>query len=385
MRGRPMDRSYRRLMAIQVVLALANASAAVFGFIFLLKRDGFAIGDLVVFSILSFGVATLVCAVLVRTRSRRGDLLMSAGLAILASSYAAYVVATGWPLLVYVGVAWGLYIPLFFVPFNALVIATTRTEDRAGKIGGFFLSFTAVSILAPTLGGTIIEAAGYAVVFSFAAIVLVADIALLAHLRIGREVVPIAFDFPRLGSRTATALFAEGGFEGLVFNVVPLLAYSFTQEELSLGGLFSLFALAGGVVTVTLGVLSDRMKDRRPFLILGAGATAASTALVVTATSLPAFALANSLVSLTSAIAPVFLFTMAVERIPARPGHASVTREVLLNGGRTTSLVAYLALLAVGVGPFPAFALAAVCLAVVAVARPWKSPQDPEAAPRSED
>jgi len=80
-----------------------------------------------------------------------------------------------------------------------------------------------------------------------------------------------------------------------------------------------------------------------------------------------------------------FLFTMAVERIPARPGHASVTREVLLNGGRTMSLAAYLALLAVGVGPFPAFALAAVCLAVVAIARPWKSPQDLGAAPRSED
>src|SRR3972149_879301 len=142
-----MDRSYRRLMAIQVVLALANASAAVFVFVFLLKRDGFAIGDLVVFSILSFGIATLLCAVLVRARPRRGDLLMSAALAILASSYAAFVVASGWPLLVYVGVAWGLYIPLFFVPFNAPVIATTRTEDRAGKIGGLFLSFTAACIL----------------------------------------------------------------------------------------------------------------------------------------------------------------------------------------------------------------------------------------------
>jgi len=372
-------------MAIQVVLALANATAAVFLFVFLLKNEGFSLGALVVFSVISFVIASLLCAVLVRLRPLRSDLLMSMGLAILASSYAAFLVVGGWPLLVYVGVAWGLYIPLFFVPFNALVIATTRTEDRTGKIGGLVLSYTAVAILAPTLGGTIIEAAGYGVVFSFAAIVLVADIALLAHLRIGREAVPIAFDFPRLGSRTAAALFAEGGFEGLFFGVVPLLAYTFTQEELSLGGLFSLFALAGGVVTVTLGVLSDRMRDRRPFLILGAGATAASTALVVTATSLPAFALANSLVSLTSAIAPVFLFTMAVERIPARPGHASVTREVLLNGGRTMSLAAYLVLLAVGVGPFPAFALAAVCLAVVAIARPWKSPQDLGAAPRSED
>ena len=380
-----MDRAYRRLIAIQVVLALGNATAGIFLFVFLLKNEGFSVGALVVFSLISFVIATLLCGVIVRVRPLRSDLLMSAGLAILSSSYAAYLVVGGWPLLVYVGIAWGFYIPLFFVPFNALVIATTRTEDRAGKIGGFVLSYTAVAILAPTLGGTIIEASGYGVVFSFAAIVLVADIALLARLRIGREPQRFAFDFRRLGPRTAISLFAEGGFEGLAFGVVPLLAYTFTQQELSFGGLFSLFALAGGAVTVTLGVLSDRMKDRRPFLILGAGATAASTALVVTATSLPTFAFANSLVSLTSAIAPVFLLTMAVERIPGRPGDAVITREVLLNGGRTASLSAYLVLLAVGVGSFPAFALAAVCLAVVAIARPWKSPQDLGAAPRSED
>src|SRR5437867_11833856 len=170
-----MDRTYRQLVAIQSVLALANATAAVFTIVFLLKHERFPIRDVVLFSLLSFGVAAFVCVALVVARPRRRDLLMVGGLVILASSYGAYLVARGWPLLVYVGVAWGLYIPLFFVPFNTLVVATTSADDRAGKIGGFIFGYTAVAILAPTLGGTIIAVAGYSVVFSFAALVLIID------------------------------------------------------------------------------------------------------------------------------------------------------------------------------------------------------------------
>lgn len=374
MRSRPMDRTYRHLMAIQSVLALANATASVFTFVFLLKLEGFGIGDVVLFSLLSFATATLTCVALVRARPLRAGFLMITGLAILASSYVAYLFAHGWALLVYVGIAWGLYIPLFFVPFNALVVATTRAEDRAGKIGGLFFAYTAVAIVAPTLGGTIITGSGYPVVFSFAALVLLANVALVARLPGGREPLPLAFDVPHLGARTAAALFAEGGFEGLSFGVIPLLAYAFTRDEFGIGGLFSLFALAGGTVTVLLGVASDRMRDRRPFLLAGASATAAASVLVVAAASLPALALGNSLVSLTSPIAPLFLMTMAVERIPARPAHAIITREVLLNGGRAASLAAFFGLLALGVSPAHGFALAGVCIAAVAVARPWKSP-----------
>lgn len=380
MRGRPMDRAYRHLIAIQSVLALANATAGIFTIVFFLKR-GFAIESVVLFSLISFLVATLTCIALVRTRPRMGGALMIVGLAILSSSYVAYLVADGWPLLLYVGIAWGLYIPLFFVPFNVLIIGTTRAEDRAGKIGSFILAYTAVAILAPTLGGTIIESAGYAVVFSFAAVVLVGNVALVARLRVGRDSLPISFDLSHLGRRTAAALLAQGGFEGLAFGVVPLLVYGFTQDELGIGGLFSLFALAGGAVTVLLGVASDRLRARRPFLLAGASATAAATTLVVVASSLPAFALANSLVSLTAPIVTLFLFTMAVERIPTRPADAIVTREILLNGGRTASLAAFLTLLAVGLAPRHGYALAGACMAVVALARPWRS--SPERLPRA--
>jgi len=369
-----MDRAYRNLMGIQSVLALANATAGIFTTISLLKNEGFDTFSAVLFSLLTFAVASVTCIALVLSRPRRGGLLMITGLSILASSYLVFLFAHGWFLLVYVGVAWGVYIPLFFVPFNALVVATTRTEDRAGRIGSFIFAYTAVAIVAPTLGGAIITGAGYSVVFAFAALILLANVALVARLCVGHERITFAFAFTRLGPRTSIALFAEGGFEGMVFGVVPILAYLFARDELAIGGLYSLFALAGGAITVLLGLASDRFKDRRPFLVAGAAATAASTVLVVIATSLPSLALGNSLVSLTSPIAPLFLLTMAVERIPDRPAAAVVTREILLNGGRTVSLAAFLVLLVLGVPPTHGFALAGASVAVVALAQAWRPP-----------
>lgn len=360
-------------MAIQSILALANATAGVFTIVFLLKIDGFPVSDLVLFSLISFGVAVPVCVALVLVRPRRCDVLMVTGLLILSSSYVAYLVVRGWLLLAYVGVAWGLYIPLFFVPFNTLIVGTTHAGDRAGRIGGFVFGYTTVAILAPTLGGTIIAGVGYGVVFLFAAIVLVANALVILSFRIGRDPLRVAFAFQRLGRRTIAAIFAQGGFEGLSFGVVPLLVYAFTQDELGIGGVFSLFALAGGAIVLLLGMLSDRMRDRRPFLLVGIFATGAASVLVVVATSLPALALGNSIVSLVSPIVPLFLMTLAVERMPEHPAHAVVTREVLLNGGRTVSLTVVLVLLTLGVSSFHTFAIAGVCMVFVGLAQPWKS------------
>lgn len=365
-----MERSYRHVLLVQSMLALANAAAALFGIVFLLKREGLSFEALVVFSLLQFAIATGACVALVRARPRRGMTLMTSGLAFLVSSYLAFLVLHGWPLLLFVAFAWGLYIPLFFLPFNALVVATTRTEDRAGKIGGLFLAYTAVAIVAPSLGGAIVESAGYGVLFAFAACLLVANGALVVRLGIGRQRLALAYDARTMGTRTATALFAEGGFEGLAFGVVSLIAYTFAKEELSFGGLFSLFALAAGVVSVTLGVVSDRLRNRQLFLIAGAASSALAAILVVRASSLEQFALGNSLLSLTASIAPLFLLTIAIERFPGRSGSAIATREVLLNAGRTTSLAAFFLLTIAGIPLQHAFLLATVCLAFVALGAP---------------
>jgi len=270
---------------------------------------------------------------------------------------------------VLVAAMWGAYIPLFFLPFNAHVIAITKPEDRARKIGTFVLAYTVVAIAGPTLGGAMKDAWGYQVLFAFSSLVLLGGLVLIAQLHEASEPMRFTLDFRGLGARNAIALFAEGGFEGLSFGVVPVIAYQFLPPGVDFGGLFSLFALAGGIVTVILGTVSDRLRNRGPFLFAGATLSAASTLLVVRAGTLQEFALGQSLLSLTASLAPIFLFAMAVERLPGRPRDAIVSRELLLNAGRTSSLAAAFFLVGLGLGVQQAFVLAAACLAFVAVAK----------------
>jgi predicted MFS family arabinose efflux permease len=361
-----VDRTYRHLLLLQGVLAAGNSMAVVFAITYF-RNVGFSDGDVVLLNLVAFAVAALACVAFTRVRALPARASMAAGLVVLAASYGAYLVLSGWPLLVFVAVAWGAYIPLFFLPFNALVIGQTQAGDRARKVATFILAYTVVGIAGPALGGAVVDRLGYGPLFALSVGILGGGIALLFLLGVGDRTVGFAFDFRRMGARTNVALFAEGGFEGMAFGILPLIAYGFTSEAIDLGGLFSLFALAGGAVTVILGVASDRLRNRRPFLLAGAACSVVASLLVVQSRSLAAFAVGNSLLSLTSSLAPVFLFTIAVERGPGRHAEAIVTREVLLNAGRAASLSAFFVLIMLGATTQQAFALAAVSLAFVAL------------------
>jgi len=355
---------------VQAVLAAANSMAVVFAILFLLDQGGFGVPDVVLFNLLSFGAATIVCVAMTRVRPGRARAQMAAGLTVLAVAYGSYLVLRGWPLLLFVAVAWGAYIPLFFLPFNALVIGITGPEDRAGKIGSFILTYTAVGIAGPYVGGILVDRLGYDALFAIAAGILAVDLGFVLRLREGRRRIRFRFAFRAVGVRTSAALLAEGGFEGIAFGVVPILAYGFTQKAVDLGGLFSLFALAGGVMTVALGVWSDRLRNRRPFLLAGAACSTLASLLVVGARSLGEFAAGQSLLALTASLAPLFLFTIAIERVPGRPASVIATRELLLNAGRTASLAACFVLVSFGLTAQHAFLLAAVSLAFVALGDP---------------
>src|SRR5436309_404350 len=124
-----MDRTYRHLLLLQSVLAVANSMAAAFSIIFLLDpvptQPPFGAADIAIMNLFTFSLSAIVCVVFTRIRHVRSRVSMALGLTILASSYLAYLVLRGRPLLLYVAFAWGAYIPLFFLPFNALVIGTT--------------------------------------------------------------------------------------------------------------------------------------------------------------------------------------------------------------------------------------------------------------------
>src|SRR5439155_19320984 len=102
-----------------------------------------------------------------------------------------------------------------------------------------------------------------------------AGLIIAAHLIRARRLVPREESFSyvislrRMGSRTALAFAGQGGLDGLLSVATPLGSFLLTRDSFALGLLFALFSLAAGIAAVLLGRLSDRVKARSPFLLLG--------------------------------------------------------------------------------------------------------------------
>ncbi len=62
------------------------------------------------------------------------------------------------------------------------------------------------------------------------------------------ERVTLEWNPRELGRGTQVAFTAQGGIDGVLWTAIPLVTYSFVQQEIELGALFSLFALTGGLL-----------------------------------------------------------------------------------------------------------------------------------------
>src|SRR3989442_7536906 len=59
------------------------------------------------------------------------------------------------------GLAFGVSLPLFWLPMNSLLVRETSPANRAGRLAGVTATFMTVAVVAPVLGG------GLAWTFSF--------------------------------------------------------------------------------------------------------------------------------------------------------------------------------------------------------------------------
>src|SRR2546427_10388101 len=64
------------------------------------------------------------------------------------------------------GLAFGIYLPLFWLPMNSLLVRETSPANRAGRLAGVTATFTTVAVVAPVLGGHLAVTAGFPLLFS---------------------------------------------------------------------------------------------------------------------------------------------------------------------------------------------------------------------------
>jgi MFS family permease len=362
-------RGYRELLLLLGLVAFGASVTGSFWVVFLTKA--YALPPTFIAGM--FAGATFVAAATAVALSRFPSLpatrTMIAGLASLGGMQIALATLQGPPLYVSFAVLYGLYIPLFFLPWNTLLVEQTRVEDRGAKLAGVPFGYNLAAVGAPFVGGVVAQALGFPRLFLLGTTVLVVAAAVAAALSQDPDEVRLRLGLRRLGGRNAAAYMAQGGIDGVLWTAVPLVALSFVQGEVQLGALFSLFLLAGGVFGVALGRWSDRLRHRRRFLALGAALPVPLALAVAFAPSLPAFALANGLLSATLILGPTFVNAIAIDRLAGEAGLVMTTREVLLNLSRGLASVTVLALFLLGFQPQTAILLVAIFLPLEALAR----------------
>ena len=110
---------------------------------------------------------------------------------------------------------------------------------------------------------------GFQFLFALGGLILAGNLIRARRLVRREESFSYVINLRRMGSRTAISFAGQGGVDGLLSVATPLGSFLLTTDSFALGLLFALFSLAAGIAAVVLGRVSDRVKVRSPFLLLG--------------------------------------------------------------------------------------------------------------------
>lgn len=366
----PPRRSYRELIGVLAVQAFGNQMAGSFWIVYLVSAPQSLDFDVAMLLwVIGFGTAAATVLAISRGRPLRATRSMTSGLAIMVLGHLAFVLLPPLTAVVAGGLAFGLYLPLFWLPLNTLVVRETRPANRAGRLAGVTATFMITAVAAPALGGFLADRVGYRFVFALAGLIVLGNLGLVRLLAQREESLAFSFDLRRIGRRMGLAFSGQGAVDGLLSAATPLGSFIFTTSSLALGLLFALFSLAAGIGAILLGRISDRVRERTPFLLVGPLLSVPACILAFAVRDLGTFAFAVGWLSMTSVVAPSFIYTILVDRTEGAIPAVTATRELLLNASRALALLGGIAVLLLGGDVYALYLLVGGVILLEALAR----------------
>ena len=327
--------NFKRLMALQATNTSAESLA--WGFVYIQAvAAGHSEAELALFTAVLWGVSALAITPLSRPVNVRASMVV--GLVMRAS---AFVVAMGlaWMGALYIAaVMHGIFIAIFWVPYNAVFFRYTSDADRAGRSTALFALFAVAAATMPLIGAAIIGSASYAVALGAGAGLLLAGAAVVATADWGR---PMEFRLLRAlreGRALAPLAGLEGMWQGIFWLILPLGTVRMTDQVSVYGGFLAFLGLMAGVASVLAGRWSDRARDRRvPLVLSSVGVTVATLTVTLTFGELRLWSLAVGLTEFFTYMMMAFTFTIMAELMLGFDD-AMGLRELMFNVGRTAGV-----------------------------------------------
>src|SRR5438046_9621089 len=97
---------------------------------------------------------------------------MSTGLGIMVLGHISFAVLPALQGMVFGALCFGIYIPLFWLPLNSLIVRETHSGNRAGRLAAITAVFAITGVLAPILGGFLADRVNYRAVLGLAAFIV---------------------------------------------------------------------------------------------------------------------------------------------------------------------------------------------------------------------
>src|SRR5439155_1600071 len=144
------------------------------------------------------------------------------------------------------GMAFGVYLPLFWLPMNSLLVRETSPANRAGRLAGVTATFTTGAVVAPVLGGYLAVTVGLRFLFSFASRDLGSFAFAIGWLSMTSVVAP-SFIYTILVDRMEDSIPAVTATREFILNTSRSVALFAGLLVLASGGdVYALYLLVGG-------------------------------------------------------------------------------------------------------------------------------------------
>ncbi len=356
---------YRRILQLQVANLFAETFA--FNFVYLQAHNaGHSEVAIATFFTLMFGAAAAATVTILRP-TRPGP-SMAFGLVLRALSLLAVLQLAWFGNLVIAALLHGLFVVVFWVPYNVVFMRMTTDADRAGRSTQLFALFAITGALFPLAAGYLIDWQGYAAAVVVAWVVLATGAVLAYRTRWGETV---AFDLRRAlreGRPVIPMVFLEGLWQGIFWVAVWIGTVRMVEQSTHFGAFLAFLGIMGGVAALVAGRWSDRARDRWPPLLLSGGGVAAFILAVPFAEGdLTWWSLLAGAAYFFAYMLMAFTFTVVAE-MGMHVDDAMGLRELMFNLGRSTGGCVFIASLIFDIPMIWPMAAAAVAVASKVVA-----------------
>lgn len=321
----------RRLLTVQVMNASAESLA--WGFIYIQAlAEGHGEAEIALFMAVVWSSAALTIPAMGRPVPVRGAMALGLGLRAFSLALAIGLASLG--MLLAAAAVNGMFIALFWIPYNAVFFRYTSDTDRAGRSTQLFALFAVIAALAPLLGAQIIDRTSYTVALGAGIALLLVGACLVSTADWGARMRFRLVRSLRRGRPLAALTGLEGLWQGVFWLVLPLGTIRMVDQVSVYGGFLAFLGIVAGVASVLAGRWSDRARDRRvPLLVSAVGVAVATVLVIPTVGNLTLWTLAVGMTSFFTYMMMAFTFTVVAELSPSFDD-AMGLREFMFNAGR---------------------------------------------------